>query len=142
HWHNVHAHSIGTTLNLRPFVSWTAPFPSGSPPRSVCCRMQLDRSRKPISLYDLVAERLRAYGPEAVERLRGRADKPDPEDRFTALVYERLNADDIALDVGCGDGNWLRLVAAPRAARTVGVDYGIARLEQARDAQRAKPLAG
>jgi ubiquinone/menaquinone biosynthesis C-methylase UbiE len=102
--------------------------------------MQPDHSRKPISLYDVVAERLRAYGPEAVEGLRGRAEKPDPEDRFTALVHERLKADDVVLDVGCGDGTWLRLIAAPRAARTVGVDYGIARLEQARDAQRRVPL--
>jgi ubiquinone/menaquinone biosynthesis C-methylase UbiE len=104
--------------------------------------MQSHRSRKPISLYDVVAERLHALGPEAVERLQGRADKPDPEDRFTALVFERLHPNDTVLDVGCGDGNWLRLVAAPRVARTVGVDYGIARLEQARDAQRLQPVAG
>lgn len=98
--------------------------------------------RKPISLYDVVAERLRAYGPDAVERLRSHAEKPDPEDRFTALVYERLAPDDVVLDIGCGDGNWLRLVVAPRVARTIGVDYGIARLEQARDVQRALPVPG
>lgn len=97
-------------------------------------------SRKPISLYDVVAQRLREYRPEDIEGLQGRADKPDPEDRFTGLVYEHLKADDVALDVGCGDGNWLRLIVAPRVAVTVGVDYGIARLEQARDAQRVKPL--
>ncbi|HEY8173864.1 MAG TPA: class I SAM-dependent methyltransferase, partial [Dehalococcoidia bacterium] len=78
----------------------------------------------------------------AVERLRGHAEQPDPEDRFTALVYERLGPDDLVLDIGCGDGNWLRLVVAPRAARTIGLDYGIARLEQARDAQRAMPIRG
>jgi SAM-dependent methyltransferase len=104
--------------------------------------MQSSQPRKPISLYDIVAERLRALGPAEVERLRGRADKPDPEDRFTGLVYERLRPNDSVLDIGCGDGNWLRLVAAPRVARTVGVDYGIARLEQARDAQREKPVDG
>lgn len=96
--------------------------------------------RKPISLYDLVAEHLRSYGPAAVERLRGRPEQPNPEDRFTALVYERLRPDDVVLDIGCGDGNWLRLVVAPRVARTIGLDYGVARLEQARDAQRAAPL--
>jgi SAM-dependent methyltransferase len=104
--------------------------------------MQPVPPRKPISLYDVVAERMRTYGPEAVQRLQGRADKPDPEDRFTALVYERLKPDDVVLDVGCGDGNWLRLIAAPRVSRTVGVDYGIARLEQARDRQQEQPLAG
>lgn len=104
--------------------------------------MQPGRRRTPISLYDVVAERLRAYGPEAAEELGGRADKPDPEDRFTALVYQRLQADDVVLDIGCGDGTWLRLIAAPRAALTVGIDNGIARLEQARDAQRVKPLPG
>ena len=104
--------------------------------------MQPERARQPISLYDVVAERLRAYTPEGLERLRGRAEKPDPEDRFTALVFERLKPDDLVLDVGCGDGNWLRLVVAPRAARTVGIDYGIARLEHARDAQRRAPVGG
>lgn len=104
--------------------------------------MKPHRSRNPLSLYDVVAERLSALGAEAVERLRGRADKPDPEDRFTSLVFQRLKPGDTVLDVGCGDGNWLRLVAAPRVARTVGVDYGIARLEQARDAQRLEPVAG
>ncbi len=104
--------------------------------------MTRDRSRKPISLYDIVPERLRAYGPNAAERLGGRADKPDPEDRFTALVYERLKADDIVLDVGCGNGNWLRLVVAPKVKSTIGIDYGIVRLEQARDAQRAQRIPG
>jgi SAM-dependent methyltransferase len=112
------------------------------PLRLYDCEMSTGRSRNPISLYDLVAKRMRAYGPDAVERLRGRADKPDPEDRFTALVYERMRADDAVLDVGCGDGNWLRLVVARRVERTVGVDYGIARLEQAREAQRLNPVAG
>jgi ubiquinone/menaquinone biosynthesis C-methylase UbiE len=104
--------------------------------------MHSDHLTQGISLYDVVADRLRAYGPAAVERLRATADKPDPEDRFTALVYERLRHDDVVLDVGCGDGNWLRIVAAPRAARTVGLDYGIARLKLACDAQRAEAVAG
>jgi ubiquinone/menaquinone biosynthesis C-methylase UbiE len=104
--------------------------------------MSSGRRRKPISLYDVVAERLRDYGPDAVERLQGRAEKPDPEDRFTALVFQRLKPDDAVLDVGWGDGNWLRLIVAPRGSRTVGIDYGIARLEQARDAQRVQPIEG
>jgi SAM-dependent methyltransferase len=99
-------------------------------------------SRRPISLYDVVADRLSAYSPGDIERLRGHTEKPDPEDRFTALVYERLNPVDSVLDVGCGDGNWLRLVAAPKVVRAIGVDYGIARLEQARDAQRTAPVPG
>jgi SAM-dependent methyltransferase len=104
--------------------------------------MQQDSARKPISLYDAVAERLRTLDPGEVERLSGRADKPDPEDRFTALVYEHLKPEDVVLDVGCGDGNWLRLIAAPRVSRTIGMDYGVARLEQARDTQREQPVAG
>src|SRR5581483_2458190 len=131
-----HGHPIAESLPRPGLLRSRAPL------RSVCCSMQPNRSRKPISLYDRVAERLRSYVPEALEALRGRAEKPDPEDRFTALVYERLKADDFVLDVGCGDGNWLRLIVAQRAARSVGIDYGIARLEEARDAQRLKPLAG
>jgi SAM-dependent methyltransferase len=99
-------------------------------------------ARRPISLYDAVADRLRAYSPELIETLRGTTEKPNPEDRFTGLVFERLRPEDSVLDVGCGDGNWLRLVVAPKVSRTIGVDYGIARLEQARDAQRAARVPG
>ena len=82
-------------------------------------------------LYDRVVQLQERYGPHALARFQPRREGFDPEDRFTELVQRRVGRDDLVVDVGTGDGEWLLTKVAPLVRVAIGFDYAAGRLRLA-----------
>lgn len=70
--------------------------------------------------YDRVARRLQDYTEERLAEMRPIVDGPNPEDVFSRLAIEELRLDDIAVDIGTGDGVWFANNVAPRVPGSDG----------------------
>lgn len=91
--------------------------------------------------YDRAATVLARYSPERLAELRAVIEEPNPEALFTQLVTEGIEAEDVVLDIGTGDGYWFMEHVAPRVSLAVGMDNGEARLRQGVAAKTASRIA-
>ncbi len=79
-------------------------------------------------LYDRAALFAGRYSAEELARFRSRIEGTDAEARFTELVRQHVGGDDVAVDIGTGEGSWLMLNVAPLVRKVIGFDYAGRRL--------------
>ena len=91
-------------------------------------------------LYDRVALLEERYGPDALARLQPRREGFDSENRFTELVQQRVGREDVVVDIGTGNGEWLLTKVAPLARFAIGFDYAARRVWLALQRRRALGL--
>ena len=93
------------------------------------------RDEEDVRLYDRVARVEEQLGSKAVDQLRPRLEGEDGEARFTQLVQEHAQPDDVAVDIGTGAGVWLLGAVAPRVRQAIGIDYARGRFRFALQAK-------